>query len=167
MACLCLYPPILYCKNCLPQIPLPSSFLMGLANGMHWQKMEAGRGASPGFFCPSLPATRGVPGNSYVSFMSPDPAGPPLPTWSYLSCSASTVALDLATWLGFRSLISSSSLCPSILDIAQASCCCYFLPCLLSVPFSALALPSPLELASDSFGLKLLQYFCFLARLPT
>lgn len=167
MACLCLYPSILYHENYLSQIPLPSSFLMGLANGRHWQKMEAGGGASPGFFCPSLPATGGVPGSSCVSFMSPDPAGLPLPTWSYLSCSASAVTLDLVTWLGFRALTSSSFLCPSVLDIAQASCCCYFLSRLLSVPFSALALPFPLERALDSFRLKPLQYFCFLARLPT
>ena len=153
LACLCLYPSILYHKKYFPQIPFPSNVLMGLASGRHWQKIGARRGKCR-VFLPFSVCYRWCSWQQLCLIHEPR------------SCWAAPPNMELPLLLGLhrgsRSCLmawlhgsdSRSSLCPSILDIAQASCWCYFLPCLLAVPFSALALPSPLELALDSFGLK-------------
>lgn len=126
--------------------------------------MEAGGGGESRVSA-SLPATGGVPGSSCVSFMSPDPAGLPLPTWSYLSCSASCDSRSChMAWLqGSDIIIFSLSLRPGhstgflllLLPLSSPFC-----------PIQCLSSPFPLDvhqIPSDQTP----TVFCFLARLPT
>lgn len=96
-----------------PGLPHPPTSWWVWPAGDTGRRCGAEGGVRLGLFCSSLSATGRVPGSSCVSSMSPDPAGQPLPTWSYLSCSVSTVALDPNRRLGFWALVTPSSLCPS------------------------------------------------------